>query len=884
MNALLERGIHMLVRAYPPRVRHAFGDEIESLVIDTWNEERQARGALGRALLLARLLGDTLFSALAFRLDALRYRRSRSFRGLDMRSLAYDLRFAIRSLLKTPGFTVTTMAVLAIGLAICTAVFTVAEHVLVRPLPYPDPDRLVMLWEARRETPEQHNVVSSGTIADWRAQSQAFTGIGVFNVGTLAIDRDTGRERVPGVVVSTNYFDVLGVQPRLGRNLRPSDAQQGAPRVIVLSDGFWRRHLGGDPGAIGRSISSDTRGYEIVGVMPADFQGPDEHYFGRADFWIPGWGNLEAGRRAGRFLRVIARLRDSVALDQARGELALIAARSAEAHPDTNRNWTATAVPMHDEIVGRVRPVLLILLAAVFVVQLTVCANVAGLLLSRGISKSREYAVRAAIGASARRLAQGIAAEIVALAAGAAIVGLIGAAWLCHALVAIAPDIPRINELALNLPAVGFAAALSMSTAMLAALVPAIGAVRVDPARALNDSSRSTTSASRRRMRRALVVAELAASVTLLVAAGLLTHSFVRLIRTPVGFSSDNVTTARVGLVTDANAGADPSRHAVALGDTLRALPGVEDAGVSTSLPLYGLNNVNFTLNIQTPEGEKAITAFYRAVTPGYMRAVRLEVAAGRLLDDTDNATAPGAVVVNEELARRLGVADPLHAPVQFDFGGRTFDGTIVGVVKGVRHNTPLDEPEPEFYVPFVQHPVLSVLLVAARSGVPLGTSDVRAAVRRVDPRLTVEDIQPMGELFARAVAPQQFNALLLLLLAAIALILATVGLYAVVAQTVTQRIREIGIRLALGARREQVLRLMLGEGLALAFAGVLIGTGLAYSLAATLSRLLYSVTAHDPAVFTLVPALLLLVASIAVWIPARRASAVDPVEALRVD
>ena len=883
MSALLERGVHLLLRAYPPRVRDAFGEEIESLVIATWNEERQARGALGRARLLARLLGNTLFSALAFRLDALRHRRSRSFRGLDMRSLAYDLRFAIRSLLKTPGFTVTTVAVLAIGLAICTAVFTVTEHVLVRPLPYPDPGRLVMLWEARRETPEQHNVVSPGTIADWRAQSQAFTGIGVFNVATLAIDRDGGRERVPGVVVSTNYFDVLAVQPRLGRTFRPSDEQPGAPRVIVLSDGFWRRHLGGDPGAIGRSITSGTRTYEIVGVMPAGFQGPDEHYFGRADFWIPGWGNLEAGRRAGRFLRVIARLRDGVTLDQARGELALIATRSAEAHPDTNRNWTSTAVPMRDEIVGRVRPVLLILLAAVFVVQLTVCANVAGLLLSRGIAKSREYAVRAAIGANARRLAQGIAAEIFALAAGGAAVGLIGAAWLCHALVAIAPDIPRINDLALNLPAVGFATALSISTAMLAALVPAIGAVRVDPARALNDSSRSTTSASRRRMRRALVVAELAASVTLLVAAGLLTHSFVRLIRTPVGFSSDDVTTARVGLVTEADA-ATPPRHAVALGDALSALPGVEDAGVSTSLPLYGLNNVNFTIDLQTPEGEKAITAFYRAVTPGYMRAVRLEVAAGRLLADTDNAAAPGAVVVNEELARRLGVADPLRARVRFDFGGRTFDGTIVGVVKGVRHNTPLDEPEPEFYVPFVQHPVLSVLLVAARSGVPLSASDVTAAVRRVDPRLTVEDIQPMSELFARAVAPQQFNALLLLLLAAIALILATVGLYAVVAQTVTQRIREIGIRLALGARREQVLRLMLGEGLALAFAGVLIGTGLAYAFAATLSRLLYSVTAHDPAVFTLVPALLLLVASIAVWIPARRASAVDPVEALRVD
>jgi putative ABC transport system permease protein len=642
--------------------------------------------------------------------------------------------------------------------------------------------------------------------------------------------------------------------------------------------------MGGDPHVIGRSIASGTRRYEIVGVMPAEFRGPDEHYFGRADFWIPGWGNLEAGRRAGRYLRVVARLRDGVTLDQAREELALVAARSAEAHPDTNRDWTATAVPLRDEIVGQVRPVLLILVAAVFAVQLTVCANVAGLLLSRGISRSREYAVRAAVGASARRLAQGIAAEIVVMAAGAAVMGLIGAAWLCHALVAIAPDIPRIDRLALDLPAIGFAAALSVASAMLAALVPAAGAIRADPARALNDSSRSTTSASRRRMRRTLVVAEFAASVTLLIAAGLLTHSFVRLVRTPVGFSTDGVTSARVGLVTDADAAPDPSRHAAAIGEALGALPGVEDAGVSTSLPLYGLNNVNFTLRIRTAEGEQSVTAFYRAVTPGYMRAVRLQVAAGRLLDDTDSAAAPGAVVVNEELAARLGAADPLGARVRFDFGGRAFEGEVVGVVKGVRHNSPLDDPEPEFYVPFAQHPAMAVLLAAARSDVPLGAADVTAAIRRIDPRLTVEDVQPMSELFAQAVAPHRFNALLLLLLAAIALVLATVGLYAVVAQTVTQRSREIGIRLALGARREQVLRLVLREGLALASVGVLIGTLLAYSFAATLSRLLYSVTAHDPAVFTLVPALLLLVASAAVWVPARRASAVDPVEALRLE
>jgi putative ABC transport system permease protein len=801
-----------------------------------------------------------------------------------MRALPYDLRLACRSLVKAPGFTVTVVGVLAVGLAICTAVYTVAAHVLLRPLPYPHPDRLVMLWDVKRETPDFHNVVSPGNIADWRAETRSFTGIGVFNVGTLAIDRDGGRERIPGVIVSTNYFDVLGIQPRIGRNFRPSDAQPGAAPVILLSDGFWRRQMGGDPSAIGRSIVSGTRRYEIIGVLPSDFQGPEEHYFGRSDFWAPGWGNLEAGGRGGHYLRVIARLRDGVSLDQARGEMAVIASRSEQIHPQTNQNWTAIAVPMRDEIVGGVRPALLILLAAVLVVQLTVCANVAGLLFSRSIAKSREYAVRAAIGADARRLVQGIAAETLVLAAGAAFVGLLGAAWLCHTLIAIAPDIPRIDGLRLNLPAVGFAAALSISTALLAALLPAVAALRFDPARALNDSNRSSTSRSRRRIRRTLVVAELAASVTLLIAAGLLTHSFLRLIRTPVGFSIENVTTARVGLLPGNDVSANPRAHAVAIEEIVRALPGVEEAGVSTTLPLYGLNDVSLRVDARTPAGQQQIVAFYRGVTPGYMRALRLEVAAGRLLDDTDHTGAPGAVVVNEDFARRLGVADPLGVPLRFDFGDQTFDGRIVGVVKGVRHHSPLDAPEPEFYVPYVQHPVLSVLMVAARSATPLETGDLTAAIRRVHPRLTVEDVQPMRQLFTQAVAPQQFNALLLLLLAGVALVLATVGLYAVVAQAVTQRIREIGIRLALGARREQVLRLVLGEGLVMAIAGTAIGTGVAYAFAATLSELLFAVHAHDAVVFTAVPSLLFIVASAAVWIPARRASAVDPVVALRVD
>ena len=883
MSRLLARAVRVLLRVFPPHVRREFGAEIESLVMRTWDDEQRWRGPLGRVSLVLRLIANTFFSAIAFRVDPLRRVRLLP-RRTHMRALGYDLRLAVRSLTKTPGFTITAVAVLAIGLAICTAVFSVAEHVLLRPLPYAQPDRLVMLWDAPRTAPDEHNVVAPGNIADWRAQSRAFTGIGVFNVGSLAIDRDGGRERVPGVVVSSNYFDVLGVQPQVGRTFRDADATAGAASVIIISDGFWKRQMGGQPSAVGSFLIAGTRRLEIVGIMPAGFQGPDEHYFGRADFWVPGWGNLEAGGRGGHYLRVIARLRDDVTLEQARGELALIAGRSAEEYPATNAKWTATAVPMRDDIVGRVRPVLLILLAAVFVVQLTVCANVAGLLLSRGLARAREYAVRAAIGANALRLAQGIAAETFVLAAAAAILGLLGAAWLCQALVAIAPDIPRVKGLALNVPAVAFATALSALTAILASLVPAIGAVRVDPARAINDSSRSATSGSRRRLRRTLVVAQVAASVTLLIAAGLLTHSFIRLVRTPIGFATDGVTTARVGLLPGSTDDGEPARHAVAVGDALRALPGVEAAGVSTSLPLYGLNNVSLKISLRTADGPKSVIAFYRAVTPGYMRAVGLELGAGRLLADADHTTAPGAVVINDELARRLGVDDPLRVGVQFEFGDRAFDGTIVGIVQGVRHHSPLDSPEPEFYVPYVQHPVLSPLMVAARSAAPLTAADVTAAVRRVHPRLTVEDVEPMADLFARSVAPQQFNALLLLLLAAIALVLATVGLYAVVAQTVTQRIREIGIRLALGAQREQVLRLVLGEGLMVAIAGTAVGTAVAYAFAATLARLLFAVPARDPLVFTTVPLLLLLVASVAVWIPAHRASAVDPVVALRVD
>ena len=799
----------------------------------------------------------------------------------------YDLRLAVRGLLKARAFTATALVILMLGIGSTTAIATLAYHVLLSPLPYPNPDRLVMAFEVQRANPAGPSVVSPGNAADWREQSKTIRSLALFNLTSLTLDVDDGRERVPGAVVTANYFDVLGVPPQAGRTFQPADEAAGAPRAAVISHGFWLRRFAGDAAIVGRSLRAGTTDVLVVGVMPPGFRGPDEHYFGRADFWLPMRGSLREGGRGGRYLRTVARLAEGVTVEQAATEIRAIADRSSIDHADTNREWSATVLRLQDAIVSGVRPAILVVLAAVVLVHMTVCLNLANLLLSRGLGRQREYAVRAAVGASRWRIVQAVAAESVSLAAAGGVAGIVLAGWMLRMAVLAIPDLPRMEAVQLNGMAIVFALMLAVATAVIFGAMPAIWAASIRPGCAIQSSARGATSAGRRRIGRALVIAEVAVSVTLLVGAGLLGRSFARLAAMPAGFSADNVLSARIGLPPAAGGQADANRQAaIALASRIRALPGMADAGFSTSLPLFGLNNVRLGVETRTRrEGPVRRPMRYRAVTPGYLRALQIERLSGRLLDGTDSATAPGAVLLNDVAARIYEGDDPIGAPIRLDFGGQAFEGVVVGTVRGIRHDSLAAEPEPEIYVPHAQHPVLNPLFLAARATGPLPTAGaLREAVRAASPRATIDEVQPLRQLVDRSIAPQRLNAMLLGALSSIALVLATVSLYAIVAHGVAQRVREIGIRLALGARSEQVLALVLREGLLLAATGVLIGGLLAYQASRTIRGLLFGIDAHDPSTYLAVAAIFVVIAAAASYLPARQASRVDPIVSLRVE
>lgn len=799
-----------------------------------------------------------------------------------MSGFAYDLKLAVRALLKARTFTATAVLILAVGIGAVTSVATLVYEVLLRPLPYPDPERLVMIWSVPREAPGEHQVVSPGDINDWREQSHTFEAIAVFNLATVTLDGPEGRERVPGAQVTANYFDVLGVRPRLGHAFTASTEQPGGTPAIVLSHGFWLRRFGGDPSIVGGTLRIGTFDLPVAGIMPPGFQGPEERYFGRTDFWIPLRVNFQSAGRGGRYLRTVARLKADVSLLQAQEDVRRIADRASAAYPDTNRGRRAAVVPLHDELVAGVKPVLLMLLTAVALVHLTVCANLANLLLSRSIGRQREYAIRAAIGASRGRIVRSAVLESGVLAIAGGILGLFVAVWLTRAVALLVPDLPRVDAITLQTPAAAAALVAAVLSAALFGQLPAFGAAAYDPWRALQTSGRAA--GSRGGVRRALVTAEIAISVTLLICATLLVQSFLTLASEPSGFSSSGVLTARVGL-----AGADRSTaHEEAAERVLaeiRELPGVDEAGFTTSLPFAGLNNVGLNVKTRTRDGEREVQMRYRAVTPGYLRAMRLQLKSGRLLLDSDRAGAPGAVLINDATARAYGGEDPLGAPITVNFGGQELQGTVVGVVAGVRHDDLGVAPEPELFVSYAQHPVLSPLFLAVRSDGPLpSAAAIRDAVRRHDARATVDDVVPLAALVDGSLATERMNAVLLLGLAGIAVVLAVVGLYAVISHGVAQGVREIGIRLALGAARAQIQRLVLSDGLVLACMGISIGIVASRFAGGLLQRLLYRIEPHDVWTYVAVSLLMVAVAVLASYLPARQASRVDPIISLRTE
>jgi putative ABC transport system permease protein len=798
-----------------------------------------------------------------------------------------DVRFAFRGWVRAPAVTLVAILSLALGIGANTAIFSVIYNVILRPLEYPDADRLVMLWEAPRDNPGQAIVISPPDFVDWQEQSTAFESMALFNIAGGVLDDETDPIRLRGVVVSGNFFHVLGAEAALGRTFVPDEDGPDAPRIVVLSDGLWKRRFGADSSIVGRDISLSGNRLQVVGIMPPEFRGPERYFFGDSDVWnLISFDPRQSGR-GGHWMRAVARLGDGVSLDFARTEMATIAQRLSEEYPETNANWTTLVRPLHEQVVGDYRPALLLMLATVGIVLLIACANVANLQLSRALARRREFAVRTALGADRGRLVRQVLGEsvLLTLAGGAVGVGLAQAAL--HALLSVAPDVPRSANVTLNVPVLLFALGISVATGVVFGLIPAAASSVTDLQTALKDAGHGGSQGRRRsRIRGLLVVAEVALSLLLLIGAGLLTKSFTQLRSVDPGIHPEHVLSARLTLPR----GMGETDRIAFLGSAMpriAALPGVRSAGTVTSLPFHGLNNFSLGVWIEgRTETDDRPYSFYRAVTPGYLQAMGMTLVRGRWLDETDRSDGEAVLMVNDAFARRyFGDGDPLGRTVRFEYQ-RQFAGRIVGVVQGVRYQGLDSGIEPEMYLPYVQHAFQNPLFLAVNTAGPPArmAPSVREIIKLEAPTVVVDEIAPLTQLVAASVAGPRFSMLLVGLFAVIALILAVVGLYGVMAYSVTQRGREVGIRMALGARALQVIALVVVDGLKLVLPGMVVGLVGAYALMRVLSAMLFGVTPTDATTFVTVPAIVLVVTLIASYIPARRASRVDPTQSLRTE
>jgi putative ABC transport system permease protein len=787
--------------------------------------------------------------------------------------------------LKSPGFTLVAVAVLALGIGANTAIFSVVNAVLLRPLPYPGAERVVAFEGVNPSEGITRSNLSAPDFADWRAAQQSFEALAMFTSGSANLTGGDEPERVGASAVSADFFRALGVGAARGRALLPEDDAPGGGEVVVISNGLWVRRFGADPGVVGRRVEVNGRGLEVVGVMPAGFDFPQ-----RAEVWMPLQLDVAKEPRDNRSYQVVGRLREGVTLEAARAEMDALTARLALSYPVTNGGWGLRLDRLQDSIVGQLRALLFVLLGAVGLLLLIACANVANLTLVRAASRRREVAVRLALGASRWRVVRQMLTEslLLALAGGALGVGL--SVWLTELLVAMSPrNTPRLAETALDARVLLFATAATLLTGLVFGLAPALQASKADLNDALKEGGRGLAEA-RGRARGLLVVLEIAVSLVLLVGAGLLVKSFARLRQVDPGFDASNVLTMRVSLP-----GArypEPLKKAefyASLVERVRALPGVESAAATISLPLNGSNlsvGRSFVREGRPLAPESSEDAAYSVITPEYFRAMRIPLRAGRDFNDRDDAGSTMVAVINEPLARKIFPGeDPLgkHITVWRD---EEFPREIVGVVGETKPNGLDSEPKLQVYVPERQDADWGgmSLVVRAQGDPEALTQAVRNEVRALDRDQPVYDVKTLERVVADSTAYRRLAAVLMAGFACVALVLACVGLYGVISYAVARRTHEIGIRMALGARPRDVLRMVLRQGGALVLAGV--GVGVAAALAATraLASMLYEVSAADATVYAFVALLLAAVALVACLVPARRATKVDPMEALRYE
>jgi putative ABC transport system permease protein len=799
-----------------------------------------------------------------------------------------DVRFAVRMLAKNRAFTAVAVLALALGIGANSAIFAVVNTLLLRSLPYPAADRLVMVFDHNVLRGFDRNVINPDNFRDWRAQNQVFIRMAGFMGGNFNLTGSGEPEEIPGQVATPGLFETLRVQPAIGRTFTEEEGLPGAEPVAILSHKLWQRRFGGDPDVVGRSITINGLPTTVIGILPSTFRFTDA----RSEIWMP--LVLDPGRdyrrTAGRYMLSVARLKPGVSLEQAQTEMTGIAARLEKAYPVFNTGWTAQVLPLKDHIVGDVRIAVLVLLAAVALVLLIACANVANLLLARGAARQREVAIRSALGAGRRRIFGQLLIESAVLAAAAGLLGWFLAIWTVDALVVLSPrNLPMRDEVRLDMAVFAFNFAIAGLTGIIFGLAPAIAAARSDVVESLRQTGRAAVGSTSARLRSGLVIAEVALGIILLSGAGLLIRSFAALMDVDPGFSPEQVLTARISLpgsrYEERERRADFFERAL---EKVRHLPGVQSASAVNFLPMTGVvagTHMEIEGRPKAKPGEE-LGVQVSIVDREFFRTMQVRLLRGRFFDPSDTNESPRVYVITEAFANtHFPGENPIGKRIRVVMQQENPFGEIIGVVADIRYTSLQQKIHPTvFYV----HPQFAsgFMHLLLRTAVPPETlsNALTRAVRSVDPQQPVADVRPMDIVLDASIARARFTAVLLAVFAGLAMFLAALGLYGVMSYTVKQRTQEIGIRMAIGAQARDVMRIVLRKGMILVGIGVAIGVPAALLLTRFMKNLLFGITSGDPAAYAAAALVLLASALLAVWIPARRAMRVDPMVALRYE
>ena len=799
-----------------------------------------------------------------------------------------DVRTGVRALVHSPVFTVVTVLSLALGIGANTAIFSVVNGLLLRPLPYPEAEQIVDVWH----TPPQQSFpgldrfsVSPANYLDWKAQSTAFEQMAVYADTGLSLSTSNDPLPLIGAVVSSDFFSVLRTNAMLGRTFTPDEERPGRDQVAVIGHGLWQRAFGANPNIIGQTLTLNSRSFTVVGIMPAGFEFPRE-----AELWVPlAWDDNESKTRSIHDYLVIARLKQTVSLRQARAEMSTISSRLEQQYPEENTGWGAAVIPLREDLVGDVRLALLVLFCAVGFVLLIACANVANLMLARGANRQKEIAVRIALGAGRARLVRQLLTESVLLAVIGGLLGLLLAVWGSKMLVQLG-SLPNSGALGIDTWALGFTLLVSFAAGIIIGIVPALQFTRTSISETLKQGSgRTGGSPIKQHTRKALVISEVALSLVLLIGAGLMIRSFWKLQNVDPGFDTSNALTMSIVLT--------PSRYSephqrLAFVDRameqIRAVPGVVSVGTTTRVPLGGGGSTQpFSV-----EGRPAAAiaeqpmAQTRYISPDYFRAIGIPLRQGRFFSDQDRDNSVPVVIISEAMARRFWPGEnPIGRRLTPSFHSEQGTREIVGVVGDVKTSGLDADASAMMYLPFKQAPLPFLSFVVRTASTPESLiQPVSKAIYAIDKEQALTDVETMDQVLGKSLSGRRFNMTLLLTFAGVALMLAAVGVYGVMNYTVTLRRRELGIRMALGAAKMDVLRLVLGQGLTLTLIGVGAGLVAAYALTRLMASLLYGVTATDYLTFGSVSAVLIAVGLVASYVPARRATKVNPTIALRAE